>query len=156
MDVLELNVYYKVPFVVWLCEKLNIDSRTLVMLKIVLGVILMFGPTKNVWTLVLIYIEPSFKTFKALENYDKEQWRRMLIYWICFGILMFLDKLLHKYLTLIPLYHIFRTVLVKQLSNKDFLGAQMIYDYYAQPLLKRIENRIGKPQEVREEAKKTD
>lgn len=73
-----------------------------------------------------VFFFPAYQTFKSFEKDDFKKYERMLIFWICFGMLHLLDHLFW----FIGIYNLIRNILTMYLYMNDYKGAEIVYNLF--------------------------
>ena len=106
---------------------------------IVLGILLLLIPyTRGVMKAVTTFFVPAYKTFKALESPTKEDDRRWLTYWVVYGFLGCFDNFLVSALRFIPLFDLFRVLLLNFLHLSKEQGSLYLYTKFIAPTFEYI------------------
>ena len=93
----------------------------------------------NLFCLVLGYLYPAYASFKALDEkvYDREQFRRWLVYWVVISAFSAVELLGDQFLFWFPFYYECKMAFIAWLVLPYFKGSATIYHKYIQPLLEK-------------------
>ncbi len=101
-----------------------------------------------------VFFFPAYQTFKSFEKDDTKKHERMLIFWVCFGLLHLMDHILH----FLPLYSLIRNIITMYLYMNDYKGAELVYNlilkHPIQLVIKETEKLATCIQDVTREQKK--
>ena len=94
-------------------------------------------------SIILVYLYPAYKTFKAREGDDVIERRRWLVYWTIFGFIFSLQTCLSYFIDF-SIHSLFLTILLVAVYSALVDGYAMIYDSIMKPLLQKHQNTIDK------------
>ncbi|KAK2079724.1 hypothetical protein QBZ16_002119 [Prototheca wickerhamii] len=86
-------------------------------------------------TFAIGIVYPTANSFLAVESSSAEDDKQWLTYWVVLCTLQVVERLAWIVLAWIPLYSVFRLVLITWLSHPQFKGASLVYDLAIRPLL---------------------
>lgn len=87
--------------------------------------LLVFSGLLNFIMNFAVFFFPAYSTFKSFEKDDAKKHERMLIFWVCFGLLHLFDYVFK----IIPVYNFIRNILTMYLYLNDYKGAELVYHY---------------------------
>ena len=89
------------------------------------------------------YLYPAYKTYKAIEAGNQDDYMKWLTYWIVHTTFTSLEFVLDIFLPLIvPFYHQIKLLLYLWLVSPQSNGAELIYQGIIQPYLMKNEKQI--------------
>lgn len=106
--------------------------------------ILLFTRIGTFLATCLCLLFPAYETFKALETEETEDDARLLMFWVVFGFFYFCDQMLSWVFSFIPLYHIFRMILIMYIFLPQFNGCDKLYHWIVYPALSKYQDKIQK------------
>ena len=126
-------------------EKTNIPVDYIVLGLIVIAslTILLTSWGQCILSLVLVFLYPAFKTFKAREGTNGMERQRWLIYWTVFGFVYSIQTVLSMVVSW-SVNGIFMTVGLVAVYSALVDGQAMIYDNIMRPVLVMHQNTIDK------------
>jgi receptor expression-enhancing protein 5/6 len=126
LDQLGLGKYYRLPLMAKIGEKVGYQpSVVFLVLTIVSFIVLLLTGLLGFMLNLITFFFPAYSTFKAFENDDTKRHQRMLIFWVQFGLLHFLDY----FLFFIPVYGFIRNLVTMYLYMGDYKGSEFLYHY---------------------------
>ena len=93
--------------------------------------------------IILVYLYPAYKTFKAREGNDVIERRRWLVYWTIFGFIFSLQTCLSYFIDF-SIHNLLLTLILVAVYSALVDGYAMIYDSIMKPLLQKHQNVIDK------------
>src|SRR2546423_657978 len=85
---------------------------------------------------------PAFSTFKSLKNKTQANRLVWLRYWVVFALFYATRLVTDVFLFWIPFYNILKILFILWLSSSKAAGAQVLYFYAVEPILRGHENAI--------------
>ncbi|KAL6782771.1 hypothetical protein ACKKBG_A08075 [Auxenochlorella protothecoides x Auxenochlorella symbiontica] len=86
-------------------------------------------------TFIIGMVYPTYNSFLAIESPNDADDKQWLTYWVVVCTLQLIERPLYVVLYWVPLYSIFRLVLVAWLSHPQFKGATLVYDIVVRPVI---------------------
>mmetsp|Transcript_37220 Transcript_37220/g.54821 ORF Transcript_37220/g.54821 Transcript_37220/m.54821 type:complete len:175 (-) Transcript_37220:182-706(-) len=97
----------------------------------------------NLFCLVLGYLYPAYASFKTLDApYEKEQFRRWLVYWVVISAFSAVELLGDSILFWLPFYYEAKMAFIAWLVLPYFKGSVTIYHKYIEPVLEKYNGQI--------------
>lgn len=144
MNQLGFNKYYRIPFVQKLSKKTKQPPFLIVFAFLLLFVIFLLTPFGCVLTTALAFGVPAFHTFKALESEDTKDDKRLLTFWIVFGLFYFFDDAIKTLFFFVPGFSVMRLGVIFYLYHPKTNGAENIYQKVIHPLFTNYQDKIEK------------
>lgn len=113
-----------------------LGTIALVFVFVLLGV----GPV--LFTNLLGIVYPGYMSFKAVESHDRKDDKQWLTYWVAFGAFTTIDTITDSVLFWLPFYQPTKLLVLLFLAWPETHGAQLVYDKFIQPFLKKHEKKI--------------
>lgn len=85
---------------------------------------------------------PVYSTFKAIENGDRSEQDKWLVYWAAYGSFSLAEVFLDKFLYWCPFYYHMKFAFLVWLQLPTSNGSRMIYRRYLRPFLLRHQARL--------------
>ena len=143
LKTLGIEEYSKIPFIQKTALRFGVDPMILLAV-LILGffLILMVPCLGSLITNSILFIYPAYKTYKAIESEEKEDDKKLMTYWLAFGLIYSLDTVFRYLLSFIPLYHIVRFSILAFLFFNDFTGSLHLYQFFLQPALEKLCSKV--------------
>jgi hypothetical protein len=124
---------------------LKVRTEYLTLVVAALSILIMVLTTTGQYALMVlvVYLYPVYKTFKAREGNNPEEHHRWLVYWTVFGFIVSLTTILSLFIR-IPSMPLLLSVLCFAVYAALVDGQAYIYDGVMQPILKKYESTIDK------------
>ncbi|KAF9194863.1 ER membrane protein DP1/Yop1 [Haplosporangium sp. Z 767] len=84
---------------------------------------------------LLGWVYPAYRSFKALESPEKEDDKQWLTYWTVYGFVSILESFTDVLLYWFPFYFFLKTVMLLWLMVPSFNGAATVYNRILRPFL---------------------
>ncbi|KAG0271030.1 ER membrane protein DP1/Yop1 [Linnemannia exigua] len=91
---------------------------------------------------LLGFVYPAYRSFKALESPEKEDDKQWLTYWTVYGFVSIIESFTDVLLYWFPFYFFLKTVFLLWLMIPSFNGAVTIYNRVLRPFLVQHKNEI--------------
>ena len=131
-------------FAKFAAEKLKTRPRYVVAGGLVACLLLLFVPFVRVFiTMLITFIYPAYKSFKAVESIDEKDDIRWLTYWIVFGFMHCFEEVLSPLLFFLPFFGVFRTILLVYLHVEKEKGSKFVFDTIVSPAFGLIIQYLG-------------
>uniref|UniRef100_A0A6P3YTR2 HVA22-like protein n=1 Tax=Ziziphus jujuba TaxID=326968 RepID=A0A6P3YTR2_ZIZJJ len=85
---------------------------------------------------------PVFSTFKAIEQKDRDEQQRLLLYWAVYGTFSIAEAFTDKFIFWFPLYYHMKFAFLVWLQLPSANGAKHLYMRYLRPFLLRHQARL--------------
>jgi receptor expression-enhancing protein 5/6 len=102
----------------------------------------LIGQGVNFFVNLLGVVYPAYLSFKALESEGHADDKQWLCYWVVFGAFTTTDTLTDSLLCWVPFYQPTKLLMLLFLAWPETRGAQLVYDRFLQPFLKKHEIKI--------------
>ncbi len=126
LDYFGLGKYSRLPLMKKIGDKVGFEPN--VVFLIITGVafiFLMFSGLLNFIMNFTVFFFPAYQTFKAFEKDDVKKHERMLIFWVCFGLLHLFDHVFG----FVTGYNLLRNIITMYLYMNDYKGSEFVYHY---------------------------
>ena len=146
IEKLKLSDYTNNKVVQLVSKKTKLKPEMVVFVSLILSALfLILTNTGQNFLLILIsFMYPAYKSFKALESKDHADNERWLIYWTVFGLIFAFKNLFMSILCLFPGSNLILTLVLFTIYCPLTNGYKYFYDMVARPLLKYYQNNIEK------------
>ncbi|CAI0470176.1 unnamed protein product [Linum tenue] len=91
---------------------------------------------------------PVYSTFKAIERKDRDEQKKLLVYWAAFGAFSVAEAFTDKILSWVPMYYHVKFAFLVWLQLPSFNGAGQLYSNHLRPFLLRHQDRLDHLTEV--------
>jgi ubiquitin-protein ligase len=111
----------------------------------VIGVVFFFvliGLGADFFTNFVGVIYPAYMSFKALESVNHKDDKQWLCYWVVFGAFTTADQVTNSLLFWVPFYKPIKLLVLLFLAWPETHAAEMVYDKFLHPFLKKHEAKI--------------
>jgi receptor expression-enhancing protein 5/6 len=111
----------------------------------VIGVVFCFvlvGLGADFFTNFVGVIYPAYMSFKALESVNRKDDKQWLCYWVVFGAFTTADQVTDSLLFWVPFYKPIKLLALLFLAWPETHAAEMVYDKFLHPFLKKHEAKI--------------
>jgi receptor expression-enhancing protein 5/6 len=102
----------------------------------------LIGQGVNFFVNLLGVVYPAYMSFKALESEGHADDKQWLCYWVVFGVFTTTDTLTDSLLCWVPFYQPTKLLMLLFLAWPETRGAQLVYDRFLQPFLKKHQIKI--------------
>jgi receptor expression-enhancing protein 5/6 len=102
----------------------------------------LIGQGANFFVNLLGVVYPAYMSFKALESEGHADDKQWLCYWVAFGAFTTIDTVTDSLLFWVPFYQPIKLLALLFLAWPETRGAQLVYDRFLQPFLKKHESKI--------------
>lgn len=145
-SVLELENYNENKLITTISKKLKIKPQhiSLVLISLLIFFLMLTSVGQRIVLVILTFLYPAYKSFKALKTEEDHDNKRWLTYWSVFGFIFAFRGITDFILGYFPLYNLFLTSLLFLVYCPLTNWYIYIYDYCFKPLLKTYENSIQK------------
>lgn len=141
LDQMGLAKYYKLPIMEKIGSKVGYPSSVVfLVLTIFSGVILLISGLLNFILNFMVFFFPAYSTFKSFEKDDTKKHERMLIFWVCFGLLHLMEHVFHIF----PVFKLIKNILTMYLYMNEYWGAEFVYHYLLKHPIQIIIKEIDK------------
>lgn len=96
---------------------------------------LLWGFTGELVCSVAAYVYPTYASFKAVEGGDPSKTSGWLIYWITLFVLLMIEALVFRLVSILPGYYLMKLIFILGLSVPNAGGAQQLYAWVLRPFL---------------------
>lgn len=126
MNQFGLGKYYRLPLMEKIGQKVGYPSSIVFLVIAVFSLLcLILSGLLNFIMNFAVFFFPAYSTFKSFEKDDVKKHERMLVFWICFGLLHLLDHVLF----FLPIFNFARNIVTIYLYMNDYKGAEIVYHY---------------------------
>ena len=156
IESLELSKLNTVPVIDTLSKKTKQRPEyvSFFLLTILITFFVFFSLGHTLLMILINFLYPTYKSFKALESRDQSDNKRWLVYWTVFGFVFAFKNFFGFFLSLLPGSTLFLTLVLFAVYCPLTNGYEYIYVHALRPLLKTYESKIDKYLEMaRDEAK---
>jgi len=106
------------------------------------------GFAAGFFTSLVGFLYPVFMTFKAIESPTKDDDTQWCMYWVCFGVLQFVEGLSDYILFWFWPYHFAKIGLIVYLAHPSLRGAEVVYNSFIGPYMKQYSDNYTKSESV--------
>ncbi|KAF9159429.1 ER membrane protein DP1/Yop1 [Actinomortierella ambigua] len=99
------------------------------------GLMIFFNFAGQLFSNILGFVYPAYRSFKALESPEKEDDKQWLTYWTVYGFVSILESFTDFLLYWFPFYFLLKTVFLLWLMIPTFNGAITVYNRFLRPFL---------------------
>ncbi|KAF9423321.1 ER membrane protein DP1/Yop1 [Podila epigama] len=99
------------------------------------AVMIFFNFAGQLFSNLLGWVYPAYRSFKALETPEKEDDKQWLTYWTVYGFVSILESFTDILLYWFPFYFFLKTVFLLWLMIPTFNGAATVYNRVLRPFL---------------------
>ncbi|KAF9336505.1 ER membrane protein DP1/Yop1 [Podila minutissima] len=99
------------------------------------GLMIFFNIAGQLFSNLLGFAYPAYRSFKALESPEKDDDKQWLTYWTVYGFVSIIESFTDFLLYWFPFYFFLKTVFLLWLMVPSFNGAATIYNRVLRPFL---------------------
>ncbi|KAG0234768.1 ER membrane protein DP1/Yop1 [Actinomortierella wolfii] len=100
-----------------------------------IGLMIFFNFAGQLFSNLLGFVYPAYRSFKALETPEKEDDKQWLTYWTVYGFVSILESFTDILLYWFPFYFFLKTIFLLWLMIPQFNGAVTVYNRFLRPFL---------------------